>query len=448
MEERPRKILVLGTPVRLQGVTSYAWDALPEALNAADFDTVILDFSELPSRGPEEDALALRLDRLPEAGDFSRLIFSEGGRVVAIGNPTRRLPGESPTPFGPRRVYADVTWWLPVQLHSREAIGDVMHVETDWWQFWFDALPEYSWHFTGDPTPLADSVWQLKAAVPWAQGAVAKIAPLATTRTGEALGAQVTVVAMGPVAGSRSSTPELRAEEAPGRIFWLPTPTDVSPWERISMLLSKLEDIEVATPAPEWIDAWRLPAQIDAERAVTSARESVAEAEATLTAAEELARVESRFSRLLYEQGKDALEPIVREALELLGVVVQAPAREGIEDGRLTMPDGTPAMLEIKGKRGQLKVDDVRQLDDWMRTAMAEEEWDGKGIIVANLKLDLPPNERNDVVAPQALKFAERVGIAILTTHELHAAIEEVQRGSFDVKSFWDRVRSAKGLLD
>jgi hypothetical protein len=39
-------------------------------------------------------------------------------------------------------------------------------------------------------------------------------------------------------------------------------------------------------------------------------------------------------------------------------------------------------MLEIKGKRGQIGVEDVRQLTGWMQSAIADEEdWHGKGIL-------------------------------------------------------------------
>ena len=285
----------------------------------------------------------------------------------------------------------------------------------------------------------------LNAAVPWAKAALALADPLAETRTGDPLAVRFNVVAIGEPEGRYS---EPRTYEAPSYLVWLPTPTGVSGEERIAMLLRLVEGVGAEVPPPGWIEDFKLPNQVQAEIALDEARGRVADASANLETAEASLHFESRFGKLLYEQGKEVLEPIVREALVALGAEVQPPTREGVEDGRLTMPAGMRGMLEIKGKRGQLKVDDVRQLDDWMRTALAEEDWDGKGIVVANLKLDQRPDERADVIAPQALRFAERTGIAVVLTTQLHAALVALQEGKFDSDAFWNSVATASGVVE
>lgn len=141
------------------------------------------------------------------------------------------------------------------------------------------------------------------------------------------------------------------------------------------------------------------------------------------------------------------MEEIVRDALGQLGAVVSEPAHAGIEDGRLTEARHGNAMLEIKGRAGQLRLGDVRQLDGWMRTAMADEAWDGKGILIANLRLNEPPGDRSDVVAPNALAFAQRVGISILTTSQLYEAIRLDQEGALDREAFWSAIFDASGLV-
>ena len=50
--------------------------------------------------------------------------------------------------------------------------------------------------------------------------------------------------------------------------------------------------------------------------------------------------METRFLKLLYEQGEDVLEPVVREALQELGAQVTPAQQPGHEDGRLTDPFG------------------------------------------------------------------------------------------------------------
>jgi hypothetical protein len=141
------------------------------------------------------------------------------------------------------------------------------------------------------------------------------------------------------------------------------------------------------------------------------------------------------------------LEPVVREALASLGASVTVPEQAGLEDGRLVDSAGRAAMLEIKGKTGALGVEDVRQLDGWIRNAMADEGWEGKGVIVANLKLSEPPDTRDEVVAPNALTFAKRVEIGILTTPQLYEALRRDQEGTLDRHEFWEAVFSANGLV-
>lgn len=116
-----RKILVLGQIVQLEGVESYFWSGLPQNLNVADYDTVILDFSPLI---PESDFVTnFPLDQLPPTEDFARLMFSAGSTIVAIGDPSLELqaPNESGQFAGVGSRFLPVTWFLPADLPIRRA---------------------------------------------------------------------------------------------------------------------------------------------------------------------------------------------------------------------------------------------------------------------------------------------------------------------------------------
>src|SRR5262249_36368166 len=145
------------------------------------------------------------------------------------------------------------------------------------------------------------------------------------------------------------------------------------------------------------------------------------------------------------EQGEAALEPLVYQALEALGATVKAPETRGIEDGRLVDPNGRAAIFEIKGRKGTLRLDDVRQLGGWVQTAIIDEDWNGKGVLIANLKLDPPPPERGDLFGSNAEAAARRVGLAILTTTQLYEALRLDQLGQLDRREFWDEVFNAVG---
>lgn len=69
--------------------------------------------------------------------------------------------------------------------------------------------------------------------------------------------------------------------------------------------------------------------------------------------------------------------------------------KRGRDDGRLTDPTGRNGILEIKGRAGALCVSDVRELHDWVSDAIANEGWQGKGLLIANLRCNEPPGQRH-----------------------------------------------------
>jgi hypothetical protein len=103
-------------------------------------------------------------------------------------------------------------------------------------------------------------------------------------------------------------------------------------------------------------------------------------------------------------------------------------------------------MLEIKGKGGQVGLEDVRQLSGWMQDALAEEGWQGKGILVANAKLRDPPADRVDLVGPNALTYARNIQVCIVTTGQLYEALRQDQNGSLDRDALWQTVFETEGL--
>lgn len=150
---------------------------------------------------------------------------------------------------------------------------------------------------------------------------------------------------------------------------------------------------------------------------------------------------------LLYEKGKDALEPVVRDVLRSLGARVEELAVEGIEDG-LVFYGELAAVLEVKGRRHQVKQDDVRQVSQSAADAKLRDGREYKPLIVANAYAETHPDERGDPIAPNAKTFAVNGGVAILTTVQLYDALRRSQAGGFDVESFWRSVFNAEGLAE
>jgi hypothetical protein len=150
---------------------------------------------------------------------------------------------------------------------------------------------------------------------------------------------------------------------------------------------------------------------------------------------------------LLYEKGKDVLEPVVRETLRILNARVEEPEAEGIEDGKLFRDEGQ-AVLETKGRTGPIKQDDVRQVVQWASDAKLKDGVAYKPLIVGNPHCDKPLDERGDVLAPNAATYASNGGVAVLKTTQLFEALRQKQVGVFDEARFWKTVFESSGVVE
>jgi hypothetical protein len=150
---------------------------------------------------------------------------------------------------------------------------------------------------------------------------------------------------------------------------------------------------------------------------------------------------------LLYEKGKDVLEPVVRETLRTLGARVADPEVEGIEDGKLFRDEGA-AVLEIKGRTGPIKQDDVRQIVQWASDAKLKDGTDYKALIIGNPHCDKPLKDRGEVLAPNAATYATNRAVAVVTTAQLFEALRQEQSGTFDGARFWRTVFDTSGVAD
>jgi hypothetical protein len=410
--------------------------SVKDDLNVADYDLVILNFARVSASS----------EHLPSPEQFARLIFSEGSAVIAFGDPAQNFVGLTASPFGRDKVetHRPVTWWLPVKLPVKREGGQVIRDVNSDWSFWFDNVRSYNWHFVDDPID-ADH-WTVDSAtkgVKGAEGFAAHWEPLAQTRYGQPIGVKLEIYAF---RRDRTGGVEHLATSSP--VIWLHTPTEIDEKAAINLLLGQFAGMAVEKPVPDWLALFKLPRESVAEQLLAEKSQAVESLTAELEHARTSVAEELRFAKLLYEQGKVILEPVVREALAELGAVVTPPAREGIEDGRIVDPASRRAMLEIKGRKGQLGLEDVRQLHGWMWTAIENERWEGKGIVVANLKLEERPDLRQDLIAPNAERFARDHNIAVVLTTQLYEALRQHQAGSLDYTAFWDRVYNASGLAD
>src|SRR5437773_333286 len=80
------RVLVLGSEQHGRDVRASFWVALPQKLNVADYDLVILNFTRVSRPS----------DHMPSPEQFARLLFGPHSMVIAIGDPTQSFVSEAP----------------------------------------------------------------------------------------------------------------------------------------------------------------------------------------------------------------------------------------------------------------------------------------------------------------------------------------------------------------
>lgn len=231
-----------------------------------------------------------------------------------------------------------------------------------------------------------------------------------------------------------------------GGILLLPRATRIESSEAVALVLRERYQVAAKSPPPEWASDFALPNEAAPIAAIERHLNEMRIAhEAWREAVSSLER-EGRFREMLYETGEDALEPVVRDAFRALGADVDDPETRGREDGRMRMPvEGVkPAMLEIKGRKGTLRLSDVRELDQWVRDQLPDYEF--KGVMVACLDSDTRPGERRAIFPPNAVQLAERTEICLMTSTQLYAALQSDQRGQLDREAFFRTIVETPGV--
>jgi hypothetical protein len=143
---RPKRYLVLGSEGHGRGVTSYRWDKVPNDLNVADYDVVVLNFSAF-----DEKELAEAFPRLPSDEPMTRLLFSPNAEIVAIGNRATLIGSQRQEArrIVDRRRRAD--YWLPFCIDVEDDVGTQYRVDAEEWAAYFEHLSGWRWITSSRP---------------------------------------------------------------------------------------------------------------------------------------------------------------------------------------------------------------------------------------------------------------------------------------------------------
>lgn len=422
-----KRILVLGSTAHPKGVVAFPWDAVPLDLNVGDFDAVILNLvSATPARfggtGQEPGPPNVHV---PNAAHFGALLFTPGTEVICIG-----LPGITTKWTGGR-----VDWWLPIMPALTRDWHHSVDVVDPEFEFYLRHVDRYPFH-------VIDQMGDGPGKERFFQGVrgksiktvTASLRVLAQTRSG-------LVTAFGLTYYGNGSR-----DLSSGNVIWLPPPTKIGATEAVNLILSRRYGLAFERDLPEWAAYYKTPDEIPVHARMKDLEQQITTSQAELDRLNANLPHLGRWGRLLYEQ-HDALETIVREALEFLGAGVE-PERNSREDGRLQDPRGRKAVLEIKGLVGPVKGAHARELEHWRVDATEDPDWDGIGILIANPYCGTDPVGRrtNDCFPDEAMRAAKLFRHTVLSTCQLYEAVRAKQAGTLDEDAFWDEVFSGATL--
>ena len=250
------------------------------------------------SGGPLTAGLAdLLRGRLAEA----ERTLARGGVIIVIGQPNVAIPGVAGF------AGCDRYFWLPAPSGVHWGSPDLLMASGS------GAIPADMTH------PLAGLIDEYRARVRYrAHFATTPV----ITREGH-------LIARSP--GGATIGIEFRV--GPGRIAFIPAPNVEAGPDRgpvASHLFDaarRMLELPPTEKAPSWVGAQSLPGLEQREPALEEARSAFEAAEARLEEAQSGVDALARFRRLLWCEGKFALEPVVFDALRLLGFETRGLSR-------------------------------------------------------------------------------------------------------------------------
>jgi len=443
ISDNQKRILILGSGPHSQNVFAFTWDKLPDDLNVANYDVVILNLIPLFNRKYLQH---VDIAKLPSFQQFVRLLFSKDTELLAIGigHPGFRL---SEKPF------RSLLWWFPLAPLFEMGQGATTEMKDPNFQFYFKYIKK--WHSlifhkqihqnNSDETLMAVR----KIVHPDTNEIARKIQPIAESRDGAYIAFEIRYAALQVFDRGRygpgQKIPQDKNLRESGPIIWLPPTTEISVYDSINLILKERYGIIIDQSPPSWVNNYRLPRQVQLFFEITTYQQQIEAVKREMHAAIERLKRETYYTQLLYGQGTDILEPVVRDTFRVLGALVEDPTCNN-EDGRMCDPSGRHFVIEIKGRTKTAKYDDVRQLNQWVDDIIHKEGKQTKGILVMNAYCNMPPSDRKTAFEDNCVKFAEQRDFCLLTSTQLFNALLLFQEEKLDITQFWDCLYHAKGM--
>ncbi len=239
-----------------------------------------------------------------------------------------------------------------------------------------------------------------------------------------------------------------------GHIILIPSYYHYDNGELLEKCIIKLLGDKEITSQPSWAKAIFMPGQEDLVTKITQINEQISSFEKERQSLRDTFNKLERWKYLLYEKGKHQLEPVVREALALIGCNVE-PQPDKDSDGLVSCDYGT-ALLEIVGSKGTIRIGKLGELIKNMGNFIAEKDIQVKGILVGNpfcedtLNNRPPKDSQKELFSKELIESAEKQSIPVLLTTDLYQIVCNILKGEISEKykqSLQERIFTGKGLI-
>lgn len=217
-----------------------------------------------------------------------------------------------------------------------------------------------------------------------------------------------------------------------GKIIFIPHTVSTDLKKETGVLLNCIEGVfeyGIETPPPHWIKKYSLPNENKNVAKIEQLNKKISVLQKVKQNFEEDQVNIAKFKGLLYEKGKRTLEPLVREAFNLMGFNVIDPERYKEEYDLYIKEKDLMIIGEIEGTDSSLiDIDKYRQLLDYVEYEI-DKGVKCKGILIGNAYKDINPTERQEQFSQHAIKRCEDQRFCRITTYQLFEIVKKIFLG-------------------
>jgi hypothetical protein len=214
--------------------------------------------------------------------------------------------------------------------------------------------------------------------------------------------------------------------------------------ERVLDCVRRTLGREAAGPAPPWASRYALPGLAEREARLEEVEREMVAAEARRAEARAETKALERYRRLLCQEGKHGLEPVVRDALRRLGFQVT----DDLDQPGEAVWEGQTLLLEVEGSSEAVDMAPHYRLRRRLEEALEGTAQPQRGLVVVNGYRLRPPEERPAQYVDALRVAAESMRYGLVTGLQLFRAVERALEGDdAAVKAFREGLLSAEGVV-